>query len=59
MLTGFTRGDLNSLKDKKVDIDKVWLDRFIDLVQRMTSKAPEDRPDINEIIKTLRFSKTG
>ena len=55
MLTGSPRGELDVLTKSDV-LNKERADRIIDIIERMTSRNPEQRPDLNEITRIMRLS---
>ena len=55
MLTGSPRGDLGVLSKSDV-LNKERADRITDIIERMTSRNPEQRPDLNEITRIMRLS---
>jgi len=55
MLTGSPRGDLQSV-DKSVVMDPSRINQVLDLVEKMTSRSPQQRPDLNELIRITRLS---
>jgi len=56
MLTGNPRGSLRNIKETNENIDQSIQNRIIDVIERMTIINPQERPELNEIIKTIRLS---
>lgn len=58
MLTGYTNGDLNLIREKNRNIAQSILNQLINVIERMTNRDPQYRPELNEVIKVLRLSMT-
>jgi len=55
MLTGSPRGDLQ-LVDKSVVMDPSRINQVLDVVEKMTSRSPQQRPDLNDLMRITRLS---
>ena len=58
ILTGNSKGDLSKLESQYKRTDPAKLRKIIDLVERMTSRSFNKRPNLAEVYKTVRWSAT-
>jgi tRNA A-37 threonylcarbamoyl transferase component Bud32 len=54
ILTGRTKGNLQSIKNLYKDIDEKFLNDIIEFVERMTSPDPDQRPTPLEVVRFMR-----
>ena len=56
MVTGAPRGDLGVVKEVNRNVDPSSIGRVTEIIEKMTSRDPQQRPDLSELITIVRIS---